>query len=263
MMWDSLVGAGLEQAGRTMIGLVGAWHRGVGEDEAIELADVGGRDWSGGRGPVVLLGGLGETDPCLVPMVRFLERLGYDVTPYALRAGMGCSQRTVDSLTRRVQILSDAYGEPVSIVGHSRGGQFGRAIAVQSPGSVERLVTLGTPFDLWGGLTPPMATMAWGLATAGSLGVPGLLRLGCLMGACCRDFRGSLRGSWPTEVPFTSIYSRTDGAVPWRSSHDPAAHNVVVRGGHVSLLCSAAAQRAVAAALAGQGVSADADVVAA
>ena len=37
---------------------------------------------------------------------------------------------------------------------------------------------------------------------------------------------------WPAEAPFTSIYSRTDAAVPWRSSHDPHAHNVVVRHGH-------------------------------
>lgn len=249
MMWDSLIGASLEQAGRATMGVVGAWHRGVREAEAIALADAGGPQWSGGRGPVVLLGGLGETGPCLVPMVRWLERLGYDVTPYALRAGMGCSQRTVDSLARRVQIVADAAGEPVRIVGHSRGGQFGRAVGVQAPEAVAQLVTLGTPFDFWGGLTPPMAAMAWGLAAAGSVGVPGLLGLGCLIGACCRDFRASLRAEWPSDVPFTSIYSRTDGAVPWRSSHDPYAANVVVRGGHVSLLCSAAAQRAVASAL--------------
>src|ERR1044071_6148504 len=133
---------------------------------------------------------------------------------------MGCSQRTVDSLTRRVQILADATGQPVRIVGHSRGGQFGRAVAVQSPESVGGLVPPGPPSALWGGLPPPMAAMAWGLATAGSVGVPGLLRLGCLMGACCREFRGYLRGDWPADVPFTSIYSRTDAAVPWRSSHD-------------------------------------------
>lgn len=236
------MGVGLEQAARATIGLTGLWHR----PERPE--PTGPARW-GGSGPVVLLGGLGETKPCLDPMTRWLEHLGYEVTPYTLRAGMGCSQRTVDSLVRRVQTIADAAGGPVRIVGHSRGGQFGRAIGRQAPESVKHLVTLGTPFDLWG-LTPPMAAVAWGLATAGTAGVPGLLGLGCFVGTCCREFRSALRDPWPSEVPFTSIYSRTDGAVRWRASHDPYAENVVVRGGHVSMLTSAAAQRAVARALA-------------
>jgi len=253
MVWSAVMGTGLEQAGRMMIGVTGAWHRPVHDAEPIVAVGGDGEGIRGGRGPVVVLGGLGETDPCLKPMVRWLERLGYDVTGYTLRAGMGCSQRTVDSLERRIRILADGAGEPVRIVGHSRGGQFGRAVGVQAPDVVGQLVTLGTPFDLWGGLTPPMTAMAWGLAAAGSAGVPGLLGLACLVGGCCRDFRASLRAAWPDDVPFTSIYSRSDGAVPWRSAHDPYADNVVVRGGHVSLLCSAAAQRAVADALARVG----------
>lgn len=253
MVWSAVMGNGLEQAGRMAIGVIGAWHRPVHDAEPIVAVGGDGDGIPGGRGPVVLLGGLGETDPCMKPMMRWLERLGYDVTAYTLRAGMGCSQRTVDSLERRIRILADGAGEPVRVVGHSRGGQFGRAVGTQAPDVVSQLVTLGTPFDFWGGLTPPMAAMAWGLATAGSAGVPGLLRLGCLLGACCQDFRAAMRDPWPADIPFTSIYSRTDAAVPWRSSHDPQAENVVVRGGHVSLLCSASAQRAVAAALAGAG----------
>jgi hypothetical protein len=38
--------------------------------------------------------------------------------------------------------------------------------------------------------------------------------------------------------------------VPWRSSHDPYARNVVVPCGHIAQLTSAATQRAVGEALA-------------
>lgn len=240
MWWNAMVGAGLEQLGRATVGLSGLRHRSVGTAEAVDHP---------GEGPLVLLGGLGETRPCLAPMTLWLTRLGYDVTPYTLGAGMGCAQRTVTSLTRRVRELADDAGRPVRIVGHSRGGQFGRAIGVEAPDAVSHLVTIGTPFDLWG-LTPPMAATAWTLAAAGSAGVPGLYRLGCLVGRCCARFRDTLRAPWPDDVPFTSIYSRADAAVPWRSSHDPYAHNVVVRHGHVAQLTSAATQRAVGEALA-------------
>lgn len=254
MWWNSMVGLGLEHAGRVTVGLSGLWHSPV---RAAPFAADGSEPR--GSGPVVLLGGLGETRPCLAPMVAWLERLGYDVTAYTIQAGMGCSQRTVDSLTRRVQAIADEAGQPVRIVGHSRGGQFGRAIGNRLPESVSHLVTLGTPFDRFG-LTPPMAAVAWGLATMGSTtGIPGLLGLGCLLGTCCREFRAGLRDPWPADRSFTSIYSRTDAAVPWRSSHDAHAENVVVRGGHVSLLTSAAAQRAVARALADTVVAPERD----
>ena len=240
MWWNSVVGLGLEQAGRATIGLTGLRHRSVGTREAVEHP---------GEGPVVLLGGLGETRPCLEPMSLWLTRLGYDVTPYTIAAGMGCSQRTVTSLTRRVRELADRAGQPVRLVGHSRGGQFARAVGVDAPDAVSHLVTIGTPFDLWG-LTPPMAAAAWGLAAAGTAGVPGLYRLGCFVGRCCQRFRAALRAPWPEDLPFTSIYSRTDAAVPWRASHDPHAHNVVVRNGHIAQLTSAVTQRAVGEALA-------------
>ncbi len=240
MWWNSVVGLGLEQAGRATIGVTGLRYRSVGTAEAVEHP---------GEGPVVLLGGLCETRPCLDPMTLWLTRLGYDVTPYTLGAGMGCAQRTVSSLVRRVRDLADDAGRPVRLVGHSRGGQFARAVGLEAPDAVSHLVTIGTPFDLWG-ITPHMSAIVWGLAAAGSAGVPGLYRLGCLVGKCCGRFRDALRAPWPTEAPFTSIYSRTDAAVPWRSSHDPYAHNVVVGHGHVAQLTSAAAQRAVGEALA-------------
>jgi pimeloyl-ACP methyl ester carboxylesterase len=148
---------------------------------------------------------------------------------------------------------AERTGAPVQVVGHSRGGQFARVAAsradVRAGAHVAGLVTLGAPFDLYGLRWPTLAQAA-AVSAAGSLGVPGLATLRCLRGGCCAAFRAGLRASWPREVPFTSIYSRADRAVPWRSSHDPWARNVEVAGAHLALLTAPPAFREVCAALA-------------
>jgi pimeloyl-ACP methyl ester carboxylesterase len=201
-----------------------------------------------GRGPVVLIGGLATTDSGLAPMARWMRDLGHDVTTWSVGNGMACARRSVDALADHVTEVADTAGEPVRLVGHSRGGQFARAVGMRQPDDVAALVTLGSPFDVLG-VRLPMLWMATGLACAGTLGVPGVFSMGCLVGACCRAFRDAMRAPWPADIPFTSIYSRTDEAVPWRSSHDPYARQVEVPGSHLGLLSSRTARRAVADAL--------------
>ena len=71
MWWNSVVGLGLEQAARATLGVTSLRYRSIGTAEAIEHP---------GDGPVVLLGGLCETRPCLEPMALWLTRLGYDAS---------------------------------------------------------------------------------------------------------------------------------------------------------------------------------------
>lgn len=238
MWWNTLVGHGLQHVGRATIGLR---HRSVGIDEALEDT---------GAGPAVLIGGFGETVPCLEPMAAWLRRLGYDVTVYTVGAGMGCAQRTSTLLIRRVRALADEAGRPVRVVGHSRGGQLARAVGAGAPESVSHVVTIGTPLDT-SGPTPAMAAVVWGVRGRRLDRCARPLRLGCLVGgACCADFRLMLRSPWPSHIALTSIYSRSDGAVSWRACQLPDAHNVEVAAGHVAQLTAAQVQRAVAAAIA-------------
>jgi len=242
--WNDLLETGLQQAARAVLGL---------ESCRTALTGRGARtdDHGGvrGRGPVVLLGGLGETAPLLVPMTRHLEELGYRVTPLTVGAGLDCGARTADEVAGRVARIADEAGEPVRLVGHSRGGMIARAVGRRSPQQVAALVTLGSPFDP-GGLRLPMMGLFWGLAAVGTLGIPGLYGLGCLVGECCLEFRDAQRAPWPPDIPFTSIYSRRDLAVPWRSSTDPFALNIEVGGSHLAMMTSTTAHQAVAEALA-------------
>lgn len=223
-------------------------------DESV-LADPPRRWW--GQGPVVLVGGYATTDPVLAPMAGWLDHLGYDVVAFTTGSGIGCADRAADALATRLrEVAAAAGGAPVRLVGHSRGGQFARVAAgrVHDDVNVDGLVTLGTPFDPIGGRWPVLAHVS-AAAVAGSLGVPGLLTWGCLYGRCCAQYRKETRAPWPVEVPFTSIYSRRDAAVPTSSSIDPHAHNVEIDGGHLSLLTSPAAFAATADALAAGAAS--------
>src|SRR3954447_4131607 len=196
-----------------------------------------------GAGPVVLVGGFGTTDRGLRVMRRWLERLGYRVTAHTTGIGTGCGGGSVERVCRVVEGADE--GDGVRVVAHSRGAQFARA-ATAAGARVRALVTLGAPFDQFPRSVPALAA---GLVVgrAGSLGLPGLASLGCVRGPCCAEFREALRA--PVPVPFTSVYTRGDRVVPWRSSVDADALNVEVSGGHLGLLDRADALATVAAAL--------------
>lgn len=199
-----------------------------------------------GDGPVVLVGGFCTTELTLDPLRAHLTRLGYAVTVHTAGAGMGCGRRSVDDLKDVVRACADDAGSPVRLLGYSRGGQFARVAAADPAMPVRSLVTLGTPFDVYG-VSWPLRLQAVALAVAGTLGVPGLFTVACFYGSCCTRFHRELR-SVP-ELPFTAIYSREDRLVRWRACLDPAAHIVEVPGSHLGLLVDPEPLRAVAEAL--------------
>jgi pimeloyl-ACP methyl ester carboxylesterase len=219
------------------------------------LTGAGGRDPDEGvpahlrgRGAVVLVGGFCTTDAVLAPMRDWLCDLGYSVVTHTLHSGMDCGSRSVDELRATVDRAArrDGGGEGVHVVGYSRGGQFGRAVAADPGAPVRSLVTVGTPFSLFR-LGLPVALPALAVMAAGTLGLPNTASSTCLVGSCCADYRRGLRA--PVPVPFTSVYSRQDRLVPWRSSVDEQADNVEVTGSHLDLVEAGPARLAVARAL--------------
>ncbi|NMO88479.1 alpha/beta fold hydrolase [Actinomycetospora sp. TBRC 11914] len=187
--------------------------------------------------PVVVTGGFGATAPVMAPLAEALTRRGHRVTVVVDGAGTGCAQRAAVGLARRVEVLAEQSRRRVHLVGHSRGGQFCRVVAARSPRSVASLTTLGAPVGLYG-LGPVALGLSTAAALAGSLGVPGLATLTCLLGDCCRDYRDELDGDWPAEVPFTRITGTGDRTVPSAANHEPAAREVVVETTHLGLLTS-------------------------
>ena len=69
-------------------------------------------------------------DSSLQIMREWLGRLGYRAHESGIRLNVDCSNRCLMGLERKLETVS--RGEPVAIIGHSRGGHFAKALAIPS-----------------------------------------------------------------------------------------------------------------------------------
>jgi pimeloyl-ACP methyl ester carboxylesterase len=159
---------------------------------------------------VLLVPGAGGGEVSLTFLSRWLGRMGYRSYRSKVRRTIDCPHEAVDRLERRVELLAERARRPVAIVGQGLGGQLARIVAVRRPRLVAGIVSLGSPHLCASGQPEP----------------------------------------FPKDVPFTSIYSRTDGVVDWLSCLDPAAEPVEVQSSHVGMAVHPAVFRVVGERLA-------------
>jgi triacylglycerol lipase len=189
----------------------------------------------GDGAPVLLVPGFLVGDRALEPLAGHLADVGYAPHPARIARNLNCSEATTAHLTERLERIAAAHDRPVAIVGHSRGGMLARVLARRRPELVSGVITLASPHR------EPLALNAWllahalALAGAGSLGVPGCVRLSCAAGACCAAFRDDLAAPVPVGVGYLSLYSRRDGVVDWRACLDPAGRHAEVHTSHCGM----------------------------
>jgi pimeloyl-ACP methyl ester carboxylesterase len=220
------------------LGLLLAEARGIFEFNASLLLSPLLMRAPGGDGhPVLTLPGFLAGDLSLAPMRRYLKELGYDTYAWKMGRNAGGVSRKRAALRNRLAEIHSATGRKVSLVGWSLGGVYARDLALQAPEMVRYVVTLGSPFA-----NDVRATNATQLYEA-------------LSGEAVEDnaaLRNAIAGDLP--VPTTSIFSRTDGIVNWRTCilrPSDAAENIeVYLASHVGLGVNAAALWAVADRLA-------------
>jgi pimeloyl-ACP methyl ester carboxylesterase len=206
---------------------------------------------AGDGGPVLLICGFLTGDGSLGTMAGWLKRIGYRPSRAGIRLSVGCTGELVDHLETRLEALVERTGEPAAIVGQSRGGLCALVLAHRRPELVRTVVTLGSPLLDPLDVHPAVAMQARALGVLGSAGVPGLMRVSCRSGACCEEVRSehaqALAGA--REVPVTSVYSRSDGIVRWRSCLVDGARHVEVRASHIGMAFNAQVYRAIGRAL--------------
>jgi pimeloyl-ACP methyl ester carboxylesterase len=220
------------------LGLLLAEMRGMFEFNAsVLLSPLLMRAPRGDGHPVLVLPGFLASDLSTAPMRRYLRELGYDTHGWQMGRNTGGLARMRAALTERLAAIRAATGRKVSIVGWSLGGVYARDLALQVPDMVRSVVTLGSPF-------------------AGDVRATNARRLyEALSGEVVGDdpeLREAIAGDLP--VPATSIYSRTDGIVNWRTCllrPSATAENIEVHlASHTGLGVNAAALWAVADRLA-------------
>ncbi len=227
------------------------WREGLAGVEAAAL--LRSQVWRGagvppgdGR-PVLLIPGFLAGDGSLATMTRWLRANGYVTRRAGIRANIDCSTEACARLEARLEAFAHESGARVTIIGQSRGGTFARALAARRPDLVAAIVTLGAPTVSQLRIHPVVLVHVAVVGALGSGRVPGMFRISCLRGGCCAEFRDECVS--PVEVPYTALYSRTDGIVDWRSCLDPAAELVEVRASHLGMGLNAEVYAEIAHAL--------------
>jgi pimeloyl-ACP methyl ester carboxylesterase len=187
--------------------------------------------------PVLALPGFLASDLSMAPMRRYLKELGYEPHAWNMGRNLGGVYSKRRALRELLTGIYESAGRKVSVIGWSLGGVYARDLALQAPDMVRSVITLGSPFA--NDIRATNATRLYELVSGeGVDDVPGL--------------REAIAGDLP--VPATSIYSRTDGIVNWRTSllrPSATAENIEVHfASHLGIGVNPAALWAVADRLA-------------
>ena len=183
------------------------------------------------RQPVLLIPGFMAGDASLTVLAGWLRRRGHAVRTSGIRLNVGCSGRELE----RLDAVLAAFGEPVVLIGQSRGGTLARALAARNPDAVAALVTLGSPVLDPLAASPHVLRTVRAVAFLGDLGLRGLFSTECRDGECCSEFRALLHRPLPDEAPVLAVYSRSDAIVDWRACLDPHADCVEIDGSHCGM----------------------------
>lgn len=134
----------------------------------------------------------------------------------------GDAERWMAQLAAEIGALVAGHSQSVTLIGWSLGGIYAREIAKILGPRVRQVITLGSPF---GGVAES-TNAAWLYRLLNGSEVPS-----------GDAYSRSLNR--PPPVPTSSIYSRTDGVVSWRSCRmqaGPRAENIEVESSHLGLV---------------------------
>lgn len=171
--------------------------------------------------PVLVLPGLAAGDMSTAPMRSFLADRGYTSYGWSLGRNMGYRPGLKELKQERLREIFDRHdGRKVSLIGWSLGGVYARQLAKQSPEMVRDVIALGSPFK-----GHPRSSNAWRLYEA-------------LAGHDVDEVAAAEEIHGAPPVPFTSIFSRTDGVVAWEcciETESPTCENIGMEASHCGL----------------------------
>lgn len=171
--------------------------------------------------PVLVLPGLAAGDASTMAMRSFLTDRGYTAHGWSLGRNMGYRPGLKALKLSRLKAIFDRHGgRKVSLIGWSLGGIYARQLAKQAPDMVRDVIALGSPFK-----GHPRSSNAWRLYEA-------------LAGHDVDEVAAAEEIRAAPPVPFTSIFSRTDGVVAWEcciEQEGRCVENIGVEGSHCGL----------------------------
>jgi pimeloyl-ACP methyl ester carboxylesterase len=212
-----------------------AWFEFAGSVLAKPILDMAPK---GDGHPVLLLPGFLASDRSTAPIRGYLSRLGYDTHAWKMGQNLGGFYKKRHLLEHRLTEIYESTGKKVSLIGWSLGGVYARYLSLAATSKVRSVITLGSPFagDVRATNASKLYEMLSGERHVNTK----------------RADLEALAGDLP--VPNSSIYTKLDAIVNWRTCIAPQAHNaenIEVRlASHVGIGVNAAAWWATADRLA-------------
>lgn len=113
------------------------------------LADIAlGRIKKGNGQPIMILPGFSATDGSLFVLVKTLNALGYNAYTWGQGRNHGRFEELRDGIISEALKIYDKHGEPLTIIGWSKGGRMALKLAeIINPNLVAGILTIGSP--LW------------------------------------------------------------------------------------------------------------------
>jgi triacylglycerol lipase len=177
--------------------------------------------------PVLLLPGFLAGDWTMRVMHAWLGRIGYTSHLSGIVLNVQHSERMLAGLRRRLAEIVKSSGSRVSLVGHSRGGLLAKVISQRRPDDVEQVIALGAPLADWTDLAAVTHHAVGIVRTANELAFGRRLN---------PEGRFTYDLKLPPAVPVTSIYTKDDDVVNFRSCLRPDIPAIPVWGTHNGLV---------------------------
>lgn len=180
-----------------------------------------------GRSVLVLPGFMGNDD-YLLPLRGWLRRIGYDARASGTLLNFGTPTSLLTHTLQRADYIAGESDQRLIVIGHSLGGVFARALAMLRPDLVAHAITLGSPLS--GNpraAANPIVSRLSDILLAEQGGRAATEAIENVL----------LTGALPPGTQLTSLYSRCDAVVDWRSCilDDPRARAIEVHGTHCGL----------------------------
>jgi triacylglycerol lipase len=190
---------------------------------------------------VLLIPGFLSGDWSLRVLHNWLQRIGYTSYLSGIQFNVHHSEHLIANLRTRLTEVRKEAGARVSVVGHSRGGVLGKVLSSRDPNAVEQVIGLGAPF------ADQLDVAALTNVAVGVVRTANELRWG-------RSFHAEGRFAHdlllPPAVPTTSIYTRSDDVVNFRSCLRPDIPAIPVWGSHNGLVVNPEVYRLIGRLLA-------------
>ena len=177
--------------------------------------------------PVLLIPGFLSGDWSMRLLHGWLQRVGYSSHLSGIQLNVLHSERMLAGLRHRVSEIQKDSGSRVTLVGHSAGGLLAKVLSQRKPDAIEQVITLGSPLaDLTDLALITRAALGL-VTTANEIAFGRRLRA---EGRFVHDLR------LPPLVSTTSIYTRSDDVVNFRSCIRPDIPAISVWGSHNGLV---------------------------